>query len=87
METESYPRAVRVEGEVVVLHCWACGTAHCVNFELCAPERLPYMACSNDRCKMSMFLINELEIHNDTLKEKTKSELGALLGAYSRFWK
>ena len=64
METEFYSRAVRVEGEVVVLHCWACGTAHCVNLELCAPEQLQYMVCGNDHCKMSMFLVNELEIED-----------------------
>ena len=87
METESYSRAVRVDGELILLHCWACGTAHCVNLELCAPEQLPYMVCSSDRCKMSMFLINELEIENDTLKQRTKAEISTLLGSYSRFWK
>ena len=35
--------AVRVDGEVVILHCWACGTAQCVNQGLCAPgELVPY---------------------------------------------
>ena len=87
METESYSRAVRVDGEVVVLHCWACGTAHCVNLELCAPEQLPQMVCSNDPCKMSMFLVNELEIEIDTLKERTRTELITRLAVYSRFWK
>lgn len=84
METEPYSRAVRVDGEVVVLHCWACGTAHCVNLELCAPEQLPHMLCSNDRCKMSMFLVNELET---ALDQRTKTDLSAWLPVYSRFWK
>jgi uncharacterized Zn finger protein len=87
METEGYSRAVRVDGEVVVLHCWACGTAHCVNLELCAPEQIPHMVCSSDRCKMSMFLVNELDIEDDTLKERTRTELITRLAVYSRFWK
>jgi uncharacterized Zn finger protein len=70
MDTESYSRAVRVEGEVVVLRCWACGTAHCVDLELCAPEQLPHVVCSSARCKTSLFLVNELEVENDTLKQK-----------------
>ena len=60
METKPHSKAVRVNGEVIVLHCWACGTAHCVNPEQCVPEELTYMVCSNNRCKMSMFLVNEL---------------------------
>jgi uncharacterized Zn finger protein len=87
MKTESHSRAVRVQGEVVVLHCWACGSAHCVNLELCAPEQLAYMICSNDRCKMSMFLVNELEIENETLKATAKTEFKTRLAVYSRFWK
>ena len=87
MKTESYSRAVRVQGEVVVLHCWACGTAHCVNLEFCAPEQLAHMICSNHRCKMSMFLVNELELDNDTLKHKARTELRTRLAVYSRFWK
>jgi hypothetical protein len=31
MDSKPNSRAVRVHGEVIVLHCWACGTAHCVN--------------------------------------------------------
>lgn len=84
METEPYSRAVRVDGEVVVLHCWACGTAHCVNLEVRAPEQLPHMLCSNDRCKMSMFLVNELET---ALDQRTKTDLSTWLPVYSRFWK
>jgi len=87
METESYPRAVRVQGEVIVLHCWACGTAHCVNQELCAPGELSQMVCSNSNCRMSMFLVNELTVENETKRQMTKFSLGARIDAYSRFWK
>ena len=87
METESYSRAVRVNGEVVVLHCWACRTAHCVNLELFAPEQLPHMVCSNQRCRMSMFLVNELEIESDAPQQRTNTELSTRLASYSRFWK
>ena len=87
METESYSRAVRVEGEVIVLHCWACGTAHCLNPELCAPEELAHMVCSNSNCQMSMFLVNELIVDNETKKPTTKSALGAPFAALSRFWR
>ena len=31
MDSNASPRAVRVHGEVIVLHCWACGTVHCVD--------------------------------------------------------
>jgi hypothetical protein len=86
VETDSYLRAVRVDGEIIVLHCWACGTAHCVNLELCAPEELPHMVCSNHCCKMSMFLVNELENENDTLKQRTKTELITRLAVCARFW-
>ena len=60
MNIKSDSRAVRVDGEVLVLHCWACGTAHCVNLELCLPGELTHMVCSNSKCRMSMFLVNEL---------------------------
>jgi len=66
MKTERSPKAVRVEGEIVVLHCWACGTAHCVNPDLCDREGLAHMVCSNSNCKMSMFLVNELILENET---------------------
>ena len=87
METECYSKAVRVEGEVIVLHCWACGTAHCMNLELCAPEELAYMVCSNSNCQMSMFLVNELTVDNEINKPTTKSALGAPFAALSRFWR
>jgi hypothetical protein len=41
MENETDSRAVRVDGEVIVLHCWACGQAHYVDIEHCDREELP----------------------------------------------
>lgn len=83
---DSNSRAVRVGGEVIVLHCWACGTAHCVNLELSVLGELAHMVCSNSNCRMSMFLVNELVLDDKTRKQLTKSELNARV-AYSRFWK
>ena len=82
---DSNSRAVRVGGEVVVLHCWACGTAHCVNQESCVPGELSHMVCSNSNCRMSMFLVNELVVDDKTSKQMTRRELNAR--AHSRFWK
>jgi hypothetical protein len=65
MKTEPSSKAVRVEGEIVVLHCWACGTAHRVNPELCSREELAHMVCSGRDCRMSMFLVNELLFDNE----------------------
>ena len=87
METEAYSKAVRVEGEVIVLHCWACGTAHCVNLDFCAPEELAHMVCSNDKCGMSMFLVNELTADYATRKVMTKTALSGPFTALARFWK
>jgi len=87
METESYSRAVRVDGEVLVLHCWACGTAHCVNLELCVPEELTNMVCSNAKCGMSMFLVNELTVDYETRKVTTKTGLSAPFVVLARFWR
>jgi hypothetical protein len=86
MDAEPNPKAVRVEGEVIVLHCWACGTAHCVNRDLCAPGELSYMVCSNGKCRMSMFLVNELAVDDRARQEMTTKELDAR-ALYSRFWK
>jgi len=47
MDNEADSRAVRVHGEVMVLHCWACGTAHSVNPELCRPHELARLICSD----------------------------------------
>ena len=86
MDSSANSSAVRVHGEVIVLQCWACGTAHCVNLELCVPGELTHMVCSNSNCGMSMFLVNELVIDDESRKQMTKSELNARV-TYSRFWK
>jgi hypothetical protein len=85
MDDKPNSKAVRVEGEVIVLHCWACGTAHCVNIDLCAPAELTHMVCSNRKCRMSMFLVNELAVE-DRVREMTKKEIDAR-SLYSRFWR
>lgn len=87
MDSKLSSRAVRVGGEVVVLRCWACGTAHCVNEELCVPGELSHMVCSNRNCGMSMFLVNELGLGEEIGKQMTKSELGTHFAVLSRFWK
>ena len=86
MDSKPNSRAVRVGGEVVVLHCWACGTAHCVNLESCVPGELSHMVCSNSNCRMSMFLVNELVLDDKARKQMTRRELNARV-SYSRFWK
>jgi hypothetical protein len=86
MDSNANSSAVRVHGEVIVLHCWACGTAHCVNLELCVPGELTHMVCSNSNCGMSMFLVNELVVDDKSREQMTKSELNARV-TYSRFWK
>ena len=72
MDTKADSRAVRVNGEVIILHCWACGTAHSVNPELCRPLELVLMVCSNSRCRMSMFLVNELVFDDKASKQMTR---------------
>ena len=86
MDSKPNSRAIRVNGEVIVLHCWACGTAHCVNLELCLPGELTHMVCSNSNCKMSMFLVNELVLDHKISKQTTNSEQKERV-TYSRFWK
>lgn len=86
MDSNANSMAVRVHGEVIVLHCWACGTAHCVNIELCAPGELTHMVCSNRNCGMSMFLVNELVVEDKGRQQMTKSEMNARV-SYSKFWK
>ena len=86
MDSKPNSSAVRVHGEVIVLHCWACGTAHRVNQELCAPGKLSHMVCSNRDCGMSMFLVNELVLDDKTSKHMTNSELNARV-TYSRLRK
>lgn len=85
MENKPNSKAVRVNGEIIVLHCWACGTAHCVNPELCVPEELTHMVCSNRNCRMSMFLVNEL-VDENISHQMTKNELNPR-ATHSRFWK
>jgi hypothetical protein len=87
MDSKPSSRAVRVGGEVIVLHCWACGTAHCVNQEFCVPGELSHMVCSDSNCAMSMFLVNEVVFDDKTKKQMTKSELGAHFAVLSRFWR
>ena len=86
METTPDSQVLRVQGEVIVLHCWACGTAHCLNLDLCAPGELPHMVCSNTNCRMSMFLVNELAVDDKTRNQMSKGERNAR-PAHSRFWK
>jgi hypothetical protein len=85
MDTEADLRAVRVNGEVIVLHCWACGTAHSVSLELCRPLVLGNMVCSNSNCRMSLFLINELVVDDDSIKQAKRVELTSRI--YPRFWR
>jgi len=87
MDSKQHSKAVRVGGEIIVLRCWACGTAHCVNQDLCVPGELSHMVCSSSNCGMSMFLVNELDIDTETRKQMTKSEQGAHFAVLSRLWK
>lgn len=86
METTPDSQAVRVQGEVIILHCWACGTGHYVTLELCVPRDLLNMVCSNGNCRMSLFLLNELIVDDKTRNQMLKSERNGR-SAYSRFWK
>jgi hypothetical protein len=85
METESYLKAVRVEGEVLVLRCWACGTGHCMNAEQCAPEELAHLICSNSNCGMSMFLVNELTADEQSKRQIRTTEPSSVFAALSWF--
>jgi hypothetical protein len=69
MNSQPNSKALRVGGEVILLHCWACGTAHCVNQELCVPGELSHMLCSDSNCAMSMFLVNELDLGGEIGKQ------------------
>jgi hypothetical protein len=86
MDAEQNSRAVRVGGELLVLHCWACGTAHSVNMESCNPGELSNMVCSNNKCRMSMFLVNELAIDDKAREQMARQELKERT-THSRFWK
>jgi hypothetical protein len=87
MNTEAYSKTVRVDGEVLVLRCWACGTEHCVNVEQCTPEELALMVCSKSHCRMSLFLVNELAVDEQTTGQIWASDRKALFAALSRLWK
>lgn len=79
-------QAVRVDGEVLVLRCWACGTEHCVKVEQCTPEELRLVICSKSDCKMSLFLVNELALDEQAAAQTRASERG-IFAALSRLWK
>ena len=57
-----------------------------MHLELCAPNELAHMVCSNSKCGMSMFLVNELALDDKSRKEINKGELNAHV-THSRFWK
>ena len=42
------------------------------------------MVCSNSRCKMSMFLVNELVIDDESSKQITRRQLNTR--TYPKFW-
>lgn len=85
METDTYLNAVRVNGEFLVLCCWACGTEHCMNVEQCTPEELPHLICSNSKCGTSMFLVNELTADDQRKRQKWTDEPSSIFAAFSWF--
>jgi hypothetical protein len=87
MDIEGYSTAIRVNGEVLLLHCWACCTPHYVDTGLFSRERFPTLICSNQDCRMSMFLLNELVFDSDIQEHMKKTEQHTSLAARSRFWK
>lgn len=65
MDARAESRAVRVNGEVIVPRClW-----HCVNPQLCRPEGLGHMICSNSSRRIRMFFINELAVDDETSEQ------------------
>ena len=87
VKTESKPEAVRVDGEVLALRCWACGTEHCVDVTQCVPEELAHLICSKSHCRMSLFLVNELTVDDQTRKQMWRKERNMLSAALSWFYK
>lgn len=83
METDTELNAVRVNGEVLVLCCWVCGTEHCMKLEQCTPEELAHLICSE--CGTSMFLVNELTGHDQSKRHKSKEEPTSIFAAFSWF--
>ena len=87
MKAQPYVKAVQADGEVLTLRCWACGTEHCVNVERCTPEELALMICSKSNCRMSLFLMNELAVEEQTAGRMDGREQSTLFAALSRLWK
>jgi hypothetical protein len=87
MKAQPYVKAVHVDGEALTLRCWACGTEHTVNVEQCAPEELALMICSKNNCRMSLFLMNELAVEEQTAGRMEGRERSTLFAALSRLWK
>jgi hypothetical protein len=82
IKTDGYVNAVRVDGEVLLLHCWACGTEHCMNVEQCTSEELHHLICS--KCGTGMFLVDELT-EKDQSKQLWINELSSIFAALSWF--
>jgi hypothetical protein len=87
MKAEPHVKAIQVDGEVLTLRCWACGTEHCLNVEQCAPEELALMICSKRECRMSLFLMNELADDEQTAGRRVGRERRTLFAALSRLFK
>jgi hypothetical protein len=85
MENNPESRAARVEGEVIVLHCWACGMPHYVNVELFDHERLPNLVCGERSCGKSLFLLDELVFESKVQAWARGIERSTVLGAFSKF--
>jgi len=83
MKTDTHLNGVTVDGELLLLHCWACGTEHCMNVEQCAPEELPHLVCNN--CATSMFLVNELTADDRSKKQLWTNEPSWVFSALSWF--
>jgi len=87
METDLQSRAVRVDGEILVLRCWACGTQHYIRLEQCTPRRLAFMVCSKSGCSTSLFLVNELAVDEQSAGLGHANERKSPFAALSRLWK
>jgi hypothetical protein len=86
MKAEPRVKAVQVDGEVLALRCWACGTEHSVNVDQCTPEELAYMVCSQRNCGMSLFLVNELALDEQAESSTWPTEHNGLFAAIARLW-
>ena len=87
MATEGSSKAVQVDGEVLLIHCWACGAAHWVNVKLLNSEELGHMVCGESNCGMSMFLVNELTVDDLAVRRARANDKSAVSAAFSRLWK